>query len=124
VAILAYNCLEMVEAYFACARLGAISVPLNFRLVAGEVGHQLDDSGAALVIVDAALLPLVAYGSRLVIGGDGADSYEAALESASPHHELVPAGTERVTYRFFVPRSGRRSSTCPTSAHATCPRCG
>ena len=47
VAVMAHNSPEMVEAYFACARIGAICVPLNFRLVADEVAYQLADSGAA-----------------------------------------------------------------------------
>jgi fatty-acyl-CoA synthase len=37
VATLVLNCIEVVEVYLACARLGAICVPINFRLVADEV---------------------------------------------------------------------------------------
>jgi fatty-acyl-CoA synthase len=59
VAVLMGNSIEMVEAIFAGWRLGAIVVPVNFRLVAHEVGHVLGDSGARAVIVDEALLPLV-----------------------------------------------------------------
>src|SRR4029450_13532134 len=45
-AVLMGNSIEMVEAIFAGWRLGAIVVPVNFRLVAGEVEYVLDDSGA------------------------------------------------------------------------------
>jgi fatty-acyl-CoA synthase len=59
VAVLMGNSIEMIEAIFAGWRLGAIVVPVNFRLVAPDVGYVLDDSGARAVVVDEALLPLV-----------------------------------------------------------------
>ena len=59
VAVLMGNSIEMIEAIFAGWRLGAIVVPVNFRLVAPEVEYVLGDSGARAVIVDEALLPLV-----------------------------------------------------------------
>jgi fatty-acyl-CoA synthase len=52
VAILMANRTEYVEALGGIMRLGAIAVPLNFRLVAAEVAHLLQDSGATLVVVD------------------------------------------------------------------------
>ncbi len=39
-----------VTTYFACQRLGAVAVPLNFRLAAGEVRHILRDSGARVLV--------------------------------------------------------------------------
>ena len=47
VAVLMQNCLELVEAYFAACRLGAIAVPVNFRLVADEVAVILADADVA-----------------------------------------------------------------------------
>src|SRR4029453_12191841 len=38
VAALLHNCTQFVEALFATAKIGAIFVPINFRLVAREVG--------------------------------------------------------------------------------------
>ena len=55
VAVLTLNGLEAVETYLAAARLGAIGVPVNFRLVADEVGYALADSGAVALVVDPAL---------------------------------------------------------------------
>src|SRR4051795_9024973 len=37
VAILMHNSIEFVEVFWAAARLGAIAVPINFRLAAAEV---------------------------------------------------------------------------------------
>ena len=42
VATLVHNCNGFVEALFATAKLGAVFVPINFRLVAREVGALLD----------------------------------------------------------------------------------
>src|SRR5947209_13926309 len=55
VATLMTNRLEVVETYLASARLGAICVPINFRLVADEVAYILTDSGATALVVDADL---------------------------------------------------------------------
>jgi len=46
------NRTEYIEALGGIMRLGAIAVPLNFRLVAAEVAHLLHDSGATLLLVD------------------------------------------------------------------------
>jgi acyl-CoA synthetase (AMP-forming)/AMP-acid ligase II len=58
-AVLMGNSIEMVEAIFAGWRLGAIVVPVNFRLVADEVSFILGDAGVRVVIVDEHLAGLV-----------------------------------------------------------------
>ena len=45
---------EFMEIVLAANRLGAIGVPVNFRLSGSEVAYILDDSGAALLFVDEA----------------------------------------------------------------------
>ena len=55
VAILSHNCREFVIAYFALAKLGAISVPINFMLGAEEVAFILGHSGAEGMIVEGEL---------------------------------------------------------------------
>lgn len=40
------------ETLFACVRLGAVLVPVNWKLTAEEVDHILADSGAAVVLLD------------------------------------------------------------------------
>ena len=46
VALLMMNGAEYIESFFAIARIGAIVVPLNWRLVADELAFILSDSGA------------------------------------------------------------------------------
>jgi len=45
------NCPELVFGYFACFKLGAITVPLNYRYKSGEVHYALEHSGAVALIV-------------------------------------------------------------------------
>ncbi|TCK26336.1 long-chain-fatty-acid--CoA ligase [Pseudonocardia endophytica] len=52
VAYLGFNHTSQVVALFAVARLGAIFVPLNFRLTGRELRYVVDDSGATLLIAD------------------------------------------------------------------------
>ncbi|HEY9723981.1 MAG TPA: long-chain fatty acid--CoA ligase [Oscillatoriaceae cyanobacterium] len=52
VAVLAHNCLETLDLFFATGKLGAILVPLNFRLVPAELRVILADSGARVLFVD------------------------------------------------------------------------
>ena len=81
VALLMGNSIELVEALFAGWRLGAIVVPVNFRLVAREVAFILDDSGARAVVVDEDLAPLVPpLDTVIVVGRD----YEDVLAASSP----------------------------------------
>src|SRR4051812_15242741 len=94
VAVLGLNGIEVWESYLAGVRLGAIVVPVNFRLVADEVAYALADSGATALIVDDPLAEVAAKAREqvpdvrtvLVIGqataGPGSESYEAALEAA------------------------------------------
>lgn len=51
IALLSTNSPAFMEAVFAVARLGAILVPLNYRLAADELGYILQDSGAMMLFV-------------------------------------------------------------------------
>jgi fatty-acyl-CoA synthase len=52
VAVLARNSLEYLDAFFACALLGAITVPLNWRLTAPELAGILADCAPRLLLHD------------------------------------------------------------------------
>jgi fatty-acyl-CoA synthase len=56
VALLGYNSADVVALVFACARLGAIFVPLNWRLVTAEILVILKDCGPRLFIVEPAFV--------------------------------------------------------------------
>jgi crotonobetaine/carnitine-CoA ligase len=52
VAVISSNRIEMLEVFFACAKLGAIQVPLNVFLKGDFLQYQLGDCEAETLIVD------------------------------------------------------------------------
>ena len=87
VALLAPNCAEYFEIQFACGRLGAIMLPLNWRLTVPELEYILADSTPKLLIHDKAFAQQAEALSkhRLEIDHDRPDSaYERALAAAPP----------------------------------------
>src|SRR5664279_545077 len=65
IAVLAHNCDSFVIVYFALARLGAVSVPINFMLGAAEVGYVLGHCGARGMVVEDALVPVAEAAAEL-----------------------------------------------------------
>ena len=98
VAVLAYNRVEWAEIYAAAAKAGLVAVPINFRLTGPEAQYILEDSGAAALVVEDALIPVIEPvrdaialpEGRLV--ALGADPVPAGYRS---YEELVTAGAER-----------------------------
>ncbi|GAC49360.1 acyl-CoA synthetase [Gordonia aichiensis] len=89
VAYLGFNHPDFLVSLFATARLGAIFVPLNFRMAGDEVLFQLDDSGATVLISGSEHVGLVdeisarsRVRSRIVFGEgrDGWTSFDAGAE--------------------------------------------
>jgi fatty-acyl-CoA synthase len=88
VAVVSTNNTEYVECYGALALLGAVCVPVNWRLRAGEVRHVLGDAEVGAVIAEARFTQLVdealaegaPCGLRLSIGAAAAGwlPFEAA----------------------------------------------
>jgi fatty-acyl-CoA synthase len=87
VAVLAHNRVEHFEALFACAKLGALFAPLNWRLAAPELDQVLADAAPRVLLYDAACAPTAAALTADVphrIGYDAPDGsgYEALLAAA------------------------------------------
>ena len=59
VALLMLNSVEFVDCFFAAAKLGAIAVPLNWRLVADELAFILKDCGAQTLVFGSELAEIV-----------------------------------------------------------------
>jgi fatty-acyl-CoA synthase len=58
VALLSYNCPEYLETIFAANYLGAVVMPINWRLAAPEVRFILEHSGARVLVCDESLIAL------------------------------------------------------------------
>ena len=52
VAFLLYNCIEIIDCYFALAKLGAVAVPVNFRFVEPEIAYVVNNSDSVALIFD------------------------------------------------------------------------
>src|SRR5947209_9620331 len=52
IAVLMLNCHRYLELYYACARMGAVIVPLNIRLARSELVFILNDSETKVLVVD------------------------------------------------------------------------
>src|SRR6266566_4283856 len=57
VAVLMLNCHRYLELYYACARMGAVIVPLNIRLARPEIVFILNDSESRTLVVDKTFAP-------------------------------------------------------------------
>lgn len=79
VGILAFNCPEVLVALLAAARIGAIFVPVNFRLAPPELAYVINDAGL----------------SQLLVGPE----FEEVIESLRP--SLCPGG-----YIALAPQGG------------------
>ena len=52
IAVMMLNCHRYLELYYACARMGAVIVPLNIRLARSEIVFILNDSETKALVVD------------------------------------------------------------------------
>ncbi len=84
VAALARNCAELALLHLACARIGAIFAPLNWRLAATELARLLDSAEPSLLVGDADFLAPVAAGWRIVDLSKIRVQIEEAAKLATP----------------------------------------
>ncbi|MBN2028362.1 MAG: long-chain-fatty-acid--CoA ligase [Actinobacteria bacterium] len=93
VATLALNCHRLIEIYYATSKLGAVTVPLNFRLAPDELVYIINHSDAEVLFVDhntldiaKGILPeLTNIRERIFFQGgeEGWLDYEKLLEESS-----------------------------------------
>ncbi len=83
VAFLGYNSSDFLVQMFACARLGAMMVPLNWRLAPDELRYILDNSGTSTLVVEPEFEAAIAgirdrlAGCRLIRYGEAGDGWES-----------------------------------------------
>jgi long-chain acyl-CoA synthetase len=109
VAVMLPNSIEFFAVTQAAAKLGAFGVPINTRFKRDEIGYLVADSGAQVLVVEAAYLgearPAIAKrpeASMLVVGeASGPTSYAAAIEASSdepPPAMITESGFNLVIY--------------------------
>ena len=114
VALLLMNGVEYLESYFALAKIGAVMVPLNWRLVPDELDFILRDAGAETLVYDAefdaAVAALRGLGTplrTLLRAGDGvppegALAYEALRDAAPPDAPPCTATDDDVLFIMYT----------------------
>uniref|UniRef100_UPI003F847858 AMP-binding protein n=1 Tax=Actinosynnema sp. TaxID=1872144 RepID=UPI003F847858 len=101
VATLTLNHPWFVETVFGANSLGAMAVPLSFRLAPPELDYILADCTPSAVVVDARLLPLLSavpaasrVGAVVVVGGalpeDAPENFVAYEDFLTSHEPLDP----------------------------------
>jgi fatty-acyl-CoA synthase len=115
VAFLSTNCHRLLEAYYGVLEAGAILLPLNIRLAAGELGYILNDSGATILFVEKQFLPLVeAFRKDLTsvkiffllegapeVSWLSSQDYEGLLAAATPHAADIASIDENAVAELF-----------------------
>jgi fatty-acyl-CoA synthase len=86
VAILSLNCPDYLVLLYACARLGAMLVPLNWRLALAEQSFILSNAGAKVLVLEqafAAILPALTESApeTSIVGLDFAPPTGCVLDS-------------------------------------------
>lgn len=98
VAVIAHNSTDIFEVQFACRKLGAVFVPLNWRLSKAELKAILENATPALIVFGSEFKSVVDYlrddgiAAEFIETSDGASSvYEIGLTKAVPltHTEQV-----------------------------------
>jgi acyl-CoA synthetase (AMP-forming)/AMP-acid ligase II len=97
VAVLSRNCPEYLEAYFACARVGLILQPLNWRLASEELLRIVKDGEPRVLLhapeyrATAAEIAVQTGVQTLEFGADAPGGYEQLLASANAEEPAVSA---------------------------------
>ena len=105
VAVLQVNCSQMVEAFFAAARLDAVFLPISFRLKGEELAKVLEAATPTVLLAGSRYMGMVeglsgdglAPGNLVCMDGRGTAGwlgYEQLLEEASPEELLYPSGDD------------------------------
>jgi fatty-acyl-CoA synthase len=120
-AILAKNSTEYFEFQFACIKLGAMMLPLNWRLAEPELLFILNDAEAKGLVYDTEfedrIPPLVAGSTAkhrlridaVQVGFDGAPIYEDAISSTTERVGMNPQTTHDtpITIMYTAGTTGR-----------------
>ena len=102
VALLMKNSPAFLELTFAISHLGAVSLPLNYRLAAEEVGYIIDNAGARLLLCDEELAAAAVDLGQVVCVEAATQRNSRRLASPSqagaPMHAASPDDLFRLMY--------------------------
>ena len=112
VAVLMYNCPEMLESMFACFKAGFGTIPINFRLHPREFAFIINHSEAKAVIVSAefndAIIDIrddIPRVSSIISASEAQEpllNYETVLSAASDQFEDAEVASDDVAWLFYT----------------------
>jgi fatty-acyl-CoA synthase len=113
VAFLTWNLPEMVCSFFGLMKIGAIPVPINYRLAANEVKYILNDSGARMLVFEESLrdrvtpirddLPSIEHFIYVGNSPEGSDKpFEDFVARASDAEPALGAGLEDTAFIMYT----------------------
>ncbi|MFY8092264.1 MAG: AMP-binding protein [Niveispirillum sp.] len=120
IAVLARNDMAIPILHLAAARLGAIFVPLNWRLTVPELAFQVADADPALLLVDAEFMETA---ERSVAGRDGTrvldmeEAFEAWEDMAPVRPTVVMTADRASTLLYTSGTSGRPKGALLTESN-------
>jgi fatty-acyl-CoA synthase len=92
VAVLMKNSTAFLELVFATSHIGAVFLPINYRLSADEIGYIVSNSGARLLIADEELAAIAAGNAPIVLLDEAA---QASATKLAPEAEPAPMHPRR-----------------------------
>jgi fatty-acyl-CoA synthase len=101
VAVLMKNSTAFLEFAFATSHVGAVFLPINYRLSADEVGYIIGNSGARILIADEEFAGIAACGAPVVLLDEAAQSGATRLApdaTPAPMYSRAPSDLMRLMY--------------------------
>ncbi|KJC40771.1 acyl-CoA synthetase [Bradyrhizobium sp. LTSP885] len=101
VAVLMKNSTAFLELVFAASHIGAVFLPINYRLSADEVGYIVGNSGTRLLIADEEFMAIATGDATVVLLDEVAQSSVTSLASdiaPAPMHVRQPHDLMRLMY--------------------------
>ncbi len=130
IGMLQVNCNQYVEIYFACAKIGAVFVPLNFRAKVEELGYMLDNASARVLFTGNRYLEIAKdLTSRLscletciALDGkaDGFVDYEEKIAGAANDDIFTELDDEDVTILMYTAGTTGRPKGVPLRHGGLC----
>lgn len=118
VAVLADNHPDYATVLFACAKLGLILTPLNWRLTAAELAYQVDDAEVALLVHGASRRRQAEEAIASATGSPPLRPLEEAASEAEPAAGPGPGDDDPLLLVYTSGTTGRPKGALLT--HANC----
>jgi acyl-CoA synthetase (AMP-forming)/AMP-acid ligase II len=94
VAVMSLNGPEVIETYYACSKIGATFVPLNYRAKREEITYMINNSEAQTLLVGPRYLELVSAIQPELAAIKNLFCYGPAADGAKPFDDLLCSGSD------------------------------